>query len=179
MKLWDDIAKVIVEWSEKAAFLRPIAARLQPEDEFEEEEEFDGPRVSQWSTLGARSHRGRGEAAKVVFKHAKKGISRVIVDSKGYIRDFPGIDAEAEAKLAGLQIDSQIQFRTDFERREDGLILMIWEVQPDGRYWEDEDGFGGTNDPEISLYALIDEDGRFLGPFQLYKIGATRYYTSP
>ena len=39
------------------------------------------------------------------------------------------------------------------------------EIQPDGRYWMDEDGFGMEDDEEIWLCADIDEEGRFITPF--------------
>ena len=38
---------------------------------------------------------------------------------------------------------------------------MIWTVQPDGRHWMDDDGFGDEDQPAIALYTFIDEAGRF------------------
>ena len=55
-------------------------------------------------------------------------------------------------------------------------MIMLWEIQPDGRYWEDEDGFGGTSDAEVTLYTFLDENGDFTGPFRVYRIGAHDYY---
>ena len=52
---------------------------------------------------------------------------------------------------------------------------MIWQVQPDGMYWQDEDGYGMTPDEEILLYSFIDENGRFTEPFKLYKIGIENF----
>ena len=46
---------------------------------------------------------------------------------------------------------------------------MIWTIQLDGRFWEDEEGFGGTSDNEIRLSAILDKNGRFITPFRLYK----------
>lgn len=41
---------------------------------------------------------------------------------------------------------------------------MIWTVQPDGRHWMDDDGFGDEDQPAIALYTFIDEAGRFTTP---------------
>jgi len=71
----------------------------------------------------------------------------------------------------------QIRFRTSFEKREDGWI-MLWQIWPDGRYWEDDDGFGMTNDEEITLYTFVNSDGEFTGPFRIYRMGRQNYYTS-
>ena len=68
----------------------------------------------------------------------------------------------------------QICFRTDFERRS-GRIIMLWQIQPDGRYWEDDGGFGGSSDEEVTLYAFLDEKGNFDGPFRIYSVGIRKY----
>lgn len=49
---------------------------------------------------------------------------------------------------------------------EDGVASADWTLQPDGRYYADEDGFGMTDDEEISFHAFIDRRGHILVPFQ-------------
>lgn len=44
-----------------------------------------------------------------------------------------------------------------------------WTVSPDGSYYADDDGFGMTDDEEITLHGFIDTDGRPIGKFRLYK----------
>ena len=95
------------------------------------------------------------------------------------VKDPRAAEAAARASLNQGSLEPRVRFRTDFEMRPDGLVLMIWQVQPDGMYWRDEDGFGITPDEEIRLYALIDGEGRFTGPFRLYNIGVTDYYERP
>lgn len=124
-----------------------------------------GPSMSQWHTFGES----------IVFTNREKGVTRTIVGDRGRICNFPGIDAQVPACYA--KEAARVRYRTDFERRADGKILMIWEIQPDGRYWADEDGFGGTNDEEVRLYSVIDEEGRFLHPFRLYNCGTSEYYS--
>lgn len=139
-----------------------------------------GPALSQYWTLGAGSYRHR-EVAEVIFTN---NIKRTIIDNDGCICDFPGFDISEEDKrrLERSLEDGKlpvpvVHFRTEFySRKSDDRFLMIWEVQPDGRYWEDEDGFGGTSDPEVRLYSHIDELGRFTEPFRIYNIGAEKFY---
>lgn len=44
-----------------------------------------------------------------------------------------------------------------------------WTVRPDGSYYADSDGFGMTDDEEITLHGFIDTNGRPIGKFRLYK----------
>lgn len=47
-----------------------------------------------------------------------------------------------------------------------GVSLIIWTLYPDGRYFADEDGFGGENNDETVVYAFIDKKGKIQIPFQ-------------
>ncbi len=116
----------------------------------------------------------------VLFINEKTGASKTIVDEHGKILNFPGI--EDSGKVRQIVDDPNClkpytRYGGSFERRGEEYI-MLWTVQPDGRYWEDEDGFGGTSDEEVMMYALIDKKGRFKTPFRLYKVGRTRYEIS-
>lgn len=44
-----------------------------------------------------------------------------------------------------------------------------WTVCPDGSYNADSDGFGMTDDKEITLHGFINTKGRPIGQFRLYK----------
>lgn len=44
-----------------------------------------------------------------------------------------------------------------------------WTVRPDGRYYADSDGFGMTDDKEITLHGFINTKGRPIGQFRLYR----------
>ncbi len=134
-----------------------------------------GPSLNRMYTMGDHLHRQKDERVDVVFTNPARGIRRVIVDNAGRIRDFPGVDwqgrtppVEPEA-VAGV-----VRFRSDFEGCARGL-RMLWQVQPDGYYWADEDGYGMTPDEEVTLCADIDETGRFTGPFRLYRIGRQNF----
>ena len=144
-----------------------------------EETKNNGPQLSQWTTFGNHLYRRMGEVAAVEFVNEEYGIRKLIVDDNGYIQNYPGLENSEEwldAWESKRALEPQIRFRTDFERMEDNTILMVWEIQPDGRYWEDENGFRGESDLEILLYTYLDEKGNFTAPFRAYKIGNERSY---
>ena len=77
--------------------------------------------------------------------------------------NFPGIIQEEFwiKKINMGSLEPVVRYRSSFESLGNGKYRMLWQIQPDGRYWEDEDGFGAESDEEISLYADIDQDGNF------------------
>ena len=44
--------------------------------------------------------------------------------------------------------------------------MVSWQLNPDGRYYMDEDGFGMTNDEEIEIYGLIDQKAKVIAKFR-------------
>ena len=131
----------------------------------------ESPYLTQTVVFGMHRYRHAGEDSSVYFVDEKRGIRKMLVNSNGVIQRFPGFeDKKALEKMLTdpRDLTPQIRFRTSFEKRENHWI-MLWEIQPDGRYWEDEDGFGGTNDEEITLFTQVDENGDFTGPFRVYQ----------
>ncbi len=123
--------------------------------------------------------RGGEDEADIYLIDPVKRVKYPIVDKAGNFINFPGIENEGLLKpyYKGDIIAPIICFRTDFFRDEDNDKLVVhWQVQPDGRYWADDDGFGADNDYEIILYSFITEDGKFESPFHIYKIGNVKYY---
>lgn len=45
----------------------------------------------------------------------------------------------------------------------------MMQINPDGRYFADEDGYGMTDDEEITLVGYIDRRGKAVGKFSLSK----------
>lgn len=135
-----------------------------------------GPYLTQTVVFGARAFSRPGEDSSVYIVDEARGIRRQLVDARGSILHFPGIVREAfwTAEVSPAALEPQIHFRTSFEKRGDGWI-MLWCIQPDGRYWADDDGFGAEKDQEVTLYTYVDRDGCFTGPFRLYKLGAHGY----
>ena len=48
-----------------------------------------------------------------------------------------------------------------------GVAEVEWQLNPDGMYYRDEDGFGMTDDEEINLYGAIDRKGMVVKKFTL------------
>lgn len=48
-----------------------------------------------------------------------------------------------------------------------GVAEVEWQLNPDGMYYRDEDGFGMTDDEEINLYGAIDKKGKVVKKFTL------------
>lgn len=108
------------------------------------------------------------EDSSIVFVNRAKCVRRTIVDRNGVIVDFPGAE--------GLDnVSPQICFRTSIETTPGGRFYMLWEVNPDGRFYGDESGFGTEDDEELRLYAFIDDEGRFEGKFRIYDRGSDKY----
>ena len=47
-----------------------------------------------------------------------------------------------------------------------GVAQVDWQLNPDGRYYMDDDGYGMTADEEIEIYGFIDTEGHVLVKFQ-------------
>lgn len=127
-------------------------------------------------TSGMHRYRQLGEDSTVYFVDENRGIQKTLVDSLGRIQDFPGIVEEDfwVKKISGSCLEPQIHFRTVFEKRGEGWI-MLWTVQPGGSYWSDIDGFGVKRDKAVILYTFVDGDGNFTDPFRIYSVGWRRY----
>ena len=47
-----------------------------------------------------------------------------------------------------------------------GVAKVQWQINPDGMYYMDDDGFGMTPDEEYNIYGFIDRRGRVLSKFR-------------
>ena len=57
-------------------------------------------------------------------------------------------------------------FPTFVLRFQNGVAELHWQLNPDGRYYRDDDGYGITDDEEITVYGFIDADMNVLVKFQ-------------
>ena len=109
----------------------------------------------------------------MVIMDAEGMHHKVIIDEEGNFMDFPGI----EQGRWTIYLERPVKFDGS-ERNEFGVVLLrhedgfrcFWTIQPDGRYWSDDDGFGAEDDFEIILYADLDNKGNFTSPFRIHKI---------
>lgn len=100
-----------------------------------------------------------------LMKEDDPDFCRCIVDCAGYIQNFPGFrDEEWRGKME-FPFDDRVRFVFQIGPYRDGKASVRWLLQPDGRYFEDEDGFGAEYCEEIEMYSYLDEDGKFTEPF--------------
>ena len=48
---------------------------------------------------------------------------------------------------------------------QNGIFALSWMLYPDGRYFEDEDGFGGEDNDELKVYCIMDDNLEVIRPF--------------
>ena len=101
-----------------------------------------------------------------LLKTDDPSFRRCIVDERGMIENFPGIVEGDWKKSLEFPLDRKTQFRFWIYHYKDGKAAVEWMLQPDGRYFEDEDGFGGENCKEVTLHSYIDTNGFFTEPFK-------------
>lgn len=49
------------------------------------------------------------------------------------------------------------------------VAQFSWQLNPDGQYYMDEDGYGMTDDEEITIYGYVDRSGKPLGKIRNIK----------
>ena len=113
----------------------------------------------------------------VVFTNEEKNIEKLIIDKDGNIQNFPDVEYTDKLieELGIVSIKPVVKYEAFFEKLNDGRLIMVWTVRPDGRCWMDSWGFGAEDYESLSLYSYIDSNGNFMIPFKLYSIGYTVY----
>lgn len=110
------------------------------------------------------------------FVDEKRGIRKTLVDINKSFQDFPDVVQEEfwTRELVSGSLEPFVRFRVGFEKRGNRWIVL-WDIQPDGRFWADEDGFGMEPDQELTLYTYLDQNGNYTGPFRIFRIGIQPY----
>ena len=113
----------------------------------------------------------------VHFRNEEKGICKQIVDQRGHIEGFPGVEYSPRLleELGDRQLEPLVKYEARFEKSDEDRRIMVWTVRPEGSYWMDSWGFGAEEYEALSLYACIDAEGNFMMPFRLYAIGSERF----
>ena len=134
------------------------------------------PYLTKTVVFGMHAYRRKGEDSSVCFVNETRGVRKKIVDSVGIIHRFPGIVKEDFwlRYVSRNALLPQIRFRTSFEKSKKGWIVL-WQIQPDGMYWADDEGFGAGHDVEVDLYTYLDEEGNFTAPFRIYSLDGKGY----
>lgn len=114
----------------------------------------------------------------VLKSHTDRKCNHCITDKNGSFLKFPGVKKGSWEKEIDGKFCSAVLFTFSVSKFVDGVSYVIWLVQPDGRYFEDEDGFGGEKCSEIRLYSMMNTKGEFICPFtDEYLNGCGNCYT--
>lgn len=62
--------------------------------------------------------------------------------------------------------DLDAHFPTHVMKFENGVAQVSWQLNPDGMYYRDEDGYGMTDDDEVEIYGFIDRKGKVVVKFK-------------
>lgn len=138
--------------------------------------------------LDAQQDLGEGMAviSKVILGYWKpqflldheKQCAYVFMDENEHLQQVSATDIDWTA-LDGLPEDAIRRAKTCFAHFptfirsfHNGVAMVDWQINPDGQYYMDEDGYGMTPDEEITLYGYIDRTGKVVGRFRQIKNGA-------
>ena len=97
-------------------------------------------------------------------------LVKKMTDRFGRFIDFPGVIPGDWVDKLTLSFEEQVRFVSWISPYKNELAGFIWTVQPDGRYWADEDGFGMEPDDEIELISYFNKKGEFVMPFADYNV---------
>lgn len=107
------------------------------------------------------------DSAKNMCLYKDGQLIRQITDEKAHFIDFPGVEHGSWENSLEVSMEPALRYGFFLKKfGEDGLAELIWRVQPDGRYYADEDGFGMSDQEEIMLRAKFDKTGKFVTPFR-------------
>lgn len=79
--------------------------------------------------------------------------------------DWSSLAGIPEEYLYRIQVRNAL-FPSCIYRFERGVAQVRWQINPDGRYWMDEDGYGMTPDEAFDIYGYIDTACRVVVPFR-------------
>lgn len=73
-----------------------------------------------------------------------------------------GLPRDAQNRARGLSF----HFPSFIRGFKNGVARVDWQLNPDGRYYMDEDGYGMTNDEEIEIHGFIDQNAKVVSKFR-------------
>lgn len=104
--------------------------------------------------------------------NTRTGKVRKFVDKMGNVLvDMSAIDMETIRSKCSNGFSNAQRKLTQYANMnrwdgfKNGLCVLTWMLYPDGRYFEDEDGFGGECCNEESIYAIINTSLEIVKPF--------------
>lgn len=104
--------------------------------------------------------------AKTAFEFMDSNERLVTVTTEDI--DFDSLKKLPEEAIERAECLS-FQFPSFIRGFRNGVARVDWQLNPDGRYYQDDDGFGMTDDEEIEIYGFIDTNGNVLIKFRAIK----------
>ena len=83
--------------------------------------------------------------------------------------DWRSLECVKEEDAIDVARDHSFIYPGNISRYENGIAKVRWVINPDGRFYCDEDGFGMTGDVERTLYGAIDRKGKVVKKFTYSK----------
>ena len=106
----------------------------------------------------------------LVDKRKNKRIEFMSVDECFCTVTQDDIDWNSLASLEDYCISRakslNIHFPTIVSSFHNGVAEVRWQLNPDGMYYMDEDGFGMSDDEEVEIYGFIDREGKVVSRFR-------------
>lgn len=120
-----------------------------------------------------------------VILNLPEKIVRPVLYHRSFVQ-FPGFDEKQislyrDDYVEEKELPDSISFgySLEYSRQENTpLFILYWTIQPDGRYYADDDGFGEESQIEIELYAFLNENGEFVSQFRLAKLDMKHFTPS-
>ena len=83
--------------------------------------------------------------------------------------DWRSLECVKEEDAIDVARDHSFIYPGNISRYKNGIAEVRWVINPDGRFYCDEDGFGMTGDVERTLYGAIDRKGKVVKKFTYSK----------
>lgn len=146
---------------------KALSAKEYTQDPYRKEDLGDGMSVIKESIVDYMKPRflmdDRNGTA-VHFMDSMATLKTVCTDDIDW-QSLEGLPQDAIATAEGLDA----VFPTHVGRYKDDVAQVSWQINPDGRFYMDEDGFGMTSDKEITIYSYVDRSGKPLVKFRNIK----------
>ncbi len=164
MNIYDKINKMLCIESPEEKLYKVLNTDEYKERPYEYSDLGEGMAVIGETMWGWWKHRFLiNHNTKCAYEFMNKDQRLVIVTEDDI--DWESLKNLPEDAVAGARALSA-HFPTFIRKFENGVAQVSWQLNPDGRYYMDEDGYGMTDDEEVEIYGFIDTKGRVVVKFR-------------
>ena len=164
MSAYNKISKILGRESDEEKLYKILSAVEYKERPYEYSDLSEGMGVIGETMWGWYKHRFLiNHNAKCAYEFMNKDQRLVTVTEDDIdwesLKNLPE-DAIGRARALSFHFPSFIR------HFENGVAEVSWQINPDGRYYMDEDGYGMTDDEEIEIYGFIDQNAKVVVKFR-------------